>query len=111
MYKYMYMYMYLMNFPGEGGFGYNSSTVKVRLNFMEAVILCSYMHHCYCITQAHPCNKPWSISVHDESHDGLEVVSMEGHLGLLRHMHAAGMPRSLAVTQTLHPLTTVGRLE
>ena len=49
--------------------------------------------------------------MHDEAHDGSKVVSMEGHLGLFTHMHSTGVPRSLAVTKTLHPLPTVGRLE
>ena len=49
--------------------------------------------------------------MHDESHDGLEVVSMEGHLRLLGHVHASGMPGALAVPQPLHPLTAVGGLE
>ena len=54
---------------------------------------------------------PWSISVHDESHDGLEVVSMEGHLRLLGHVHASGVPGPLAVPQSLHPLAAVWGLE
>ena len=56
-------------------------------------------------------NPPWCIAVHDEAHDGLEVVSVEGDLGLLGHVHASGVPGPLAVTQSLHPLTTVGGLE
>ena len=56
---------------------------------------------------------PWSISLHDESHDSLEVVSMEGDLGLLGHVHTSGVPGTctLTVPQSLHPLTAVGRLE
>lgn len=54
---------------------------------------------------------PWCISVHDESHDSLEVVSMEGDLGLLGHVHASGVPGALTVPQSLHPLTTIRGLE
>jgi hypothetical protein len=54
---------------------------------------------------------PWCISVHDESHDGLEVVPVEGDLRLLGHVHVSGVPGSFAVPQSLHPLTTVGGLE
>ena len=49
--------------------------------------------------------------MHDEAHDGFEVVAMECHLGLLRHVHPAGMPRALAVPHSLHALSDIGGLE
>ena len=59
----------------------------------------------------HLIDAPWSISVHDESHDGLEVVSVEGHLRLFGHVHAPGVPGPFAVPQSLHPLAAVRGLE
>ena len=49
--------------------------------------------------------------MHDEAHDSLEVVAVERHLGLLRHVHVSGMPGPLAVTETLYPLAAIGRLK
>ena len=49
--------------------------------------------------------------MHDEAHDGLEVVSMEGDLALLRHVHSAGMPRPPAAANPLDPLASIGGLE
>lgn len=49
--------------------------------------------------------------MHDEAHDGLEVVSMEGDLRLLGHVNPASVPGPLAVPKTLQPLTSIGRLE
>ena len=49
--------------------------------------------------------------MHDEAHDGLEVVAVEGDLGLLGHVHAPRVPRALAVAQALQALAAVGRLE
>ena len=74
----------------------------IDMKLMHAVILIAVLQII---------DPPWSISMHDESHDGLEVVSMEGDLGLLGHVHVSGMPGTLTVPQSLHPLTTVGRLE
>ena len=54
---------------------------------------------------------PRRVSVHDEAHDGLEVVAVEGHLRLLRHVYPASVPRALAVPDPLHTLPAVGGLE
>lgn len=49
--------------------------------------------------------------MHDESHDGLEVVSVERDLRLLGHVDTTGMPRPLAIPQTLKTLAPIGRLK
>ncbi len=49
--------------------------------------------------------------MHDEAHDGFEVVSMKCDLRLLGHVDASGVPGPLAVPQPLQPLATIGGLE
>ncbi len=49
--------------------------------------------------------------MHDEAHDCLEVVTMEGDLRLLGHVHPAGVPGPLAVPDPLQTLAAIGRLE
>ena len=49
--------------------------------------------------------------MHDEAHDGLEVVSVESHLTLLGHVHPASMPGPATTANTFHSLASVGRLE
>ena len=54
---------------------------------------------------------PGSISVHDETHDGLEVVTVESDLALLGHVHPASVPGPATTPHSLHSLAAVGRLE
>ena len=49
--------------------------------------------------------------MHDESHDGFEVVTVECHLTLFGHVDPPSVPRSPATTYALHPLAPVGSLE
>ena len=49
--------------------------------------------------------------MHDEAHNGLEVVSVEGHLTLLGHVHPASVPGPATAADTFDPLAAVGRLE
>ena len=49
--------------------------------------------------------------MHDESHDSLEVVAMEGDLTLLRHVDPSGVPRPPTAANPLHPLTPIRRLK
>ena len=49
--------------------------------------------------------------MHDESNDGFEVVSVEGHLTLFGHVHPSGVPGATATAHPFHPLTSIGRLE
>lgn len=49
--------------------------------------------------------------MHDEAHDGLEVVAVEGHLTLFGHVDPPGMPCSPATPHSLHTLPPVRRLE
>ena len=61
----------------------------------------SLLNHTPVYLRPHP---PGGVAVHDEAHDGLEVVSVEGHLRLLGHVDTSGVPRPLAVAQSLQPL-------
>ena len=49
--------------------------------------------------------------MHDEAHDGLEVMSVEGDLALFGHVHLPRMPSATATANSLYTLSTVGRLE
>ena len=49
--------------------------------------------------------------MHDEAHDGFEMVSVEGHLTLLGHVHPASVPGPATAANAFHPLASVGRLE
>ena len=49
--------------------------------------------------------------MHDEAHDGFEVVAVEGDLRLLGHVYPAGVPSALAAPQPLKTLAAVGRLK
>ena len=49
--------------------------------------------------------------MHDEAHDGLEVVSVEGHLTLFGHVDPTGVPRPPATPHALHAFPAVWRLK
>ena len=54
---------------------------------------------------------PWSISVHDEAHDSLEVVSVKRHLTLFGHVNPTGVPRPPATPHPLQPFPAIWRLK
>ena len=46
-------------------------------------------------------SQPWGESIHDEAHDGPEVMAVEGHLGGLGHVDMTRVPRPFGVPQAL----------
>lgn len=54
---------------------------------------------------------PRSQSIHDEAHDGSEVVSMKGHLRWLGHVQMTSVPGTFTASQTFQPLPTIGWLK
>ena len=49
--------------------------------------------------------------MHDEAHDGLEVVPVEGHLTLFGHVHPTGVPGPAATPHAIHTFPAVRRLK
>ena len=46
-------------------------------------------------------SQPWGESIHDEAHDGPEVMAVKGHLRGLGHVDVTCVPRPLGVPQAL----------